>query len=265
MIRIGDVPFINSKPLFYPLEKGIIENSLGFLYSPPNILSDLLYNKEIDLGLIPIVEFLTRGSYKVLPDISISSFGKVDSVILISSKEIKDIQTVALDRRSQSSSNLLKVIFNNFYGKKPDYIERDYGEDFLSDVDAGMIIGDDGLRHLFNNGGEGYIYDLGEIWTEKTGLPFVYAVLAINRDVNLGAELDNLLLSKQTGLNFAEEFCEMEYTKIGVSKEFCINYVTNRIHYDLRDMELSAIREFTRCLNQAGIETLNDKIEIYAD
>ena len=77
MIKIGDVPFLNSKPLFYPIQKGIIKSDLVFKTLTPNILSQMLYDKEIDLGLIPAFELLTRGKYKIVPDISISSFGNL--------------------------------------------------------------------------------------------------------------------------------------------------------------------------------------------
>ena len=77
MFRLGDVPFVNSKPLFYALEKELIPHRFLIETHPPYILSRLLYEKTIDLGLIPVVELLKTGGYKVIPDISISSFGKV--------------------------------------------------------------------------------------------------------------------------------------------------------------------------------------------
>ena len=91
MLKLGDVPFINSKPLFYALQEGLLEHRFAIESHPPSVLSELLYGKKIDLGLIPVFELIKRGGYKVVPDISISSFGKVDSVILISKKSPPDM------------------------------------------------------------------------------------------------------------------------------------------------------------------------------
>ena len=263
MLKLGDVPFLNSKPLFYPLEQGLIESSIKIVSYTPNVLSVMLYEKKVDLGLIPVAELLARGNYKVVPDISISSFGKVDSVILISKRELRKIKKVALDRRSQSSSNLAKVLFKNFLGMNPGFITRNYNEHFLTDVDAGMLIGDAGLKYLYTNSDDFEIYDLGELWTEFTGLPFVYAILAVNEDVDLGDELDNLIQSKKEGLRFINEICEKEAGNIGVDKEFCINYVRNRIHYDLNEREVKGILEFADCLDKIGIKTNFDRLDFY--
>ncbi|MGI9553489.1 MAG: menaquinone biosynthetic enzyme MqnA/MqnD family protein [Thermodesulfobacteriota bacterium] len=263
MLKLGDVPFLNSKPLFYPIEHGLVDSDIEIVSYPPNILSKQLYERKIDLGLIPVAELLTRGSYKIVPDISISSFGKVDSVILISNKELKDIKTVALDKRSQSSSNLIRVIFNNFLEMTPEFIIRDYDDRFLVNVDAGMIIGDAGLKFLYTNNKSFEIYDLGELWTDFTGLPFVYAVLAVNEGVDLGDELDTLTRSKKVGAGLINEICDKESIKIGISKDLCVNYVSNRIHYDLDEEEVKGILEFAGCLNKIGIKTGLDKLEFY--
>ena len=263
MFILGDVPFINSKPLFYALEMGLIQHRFQIEKHPPYILSKLLSEKKIDLGLIPVVELLKTGGYKVIPDISISSFGKVDSVLLISKKEIGDIKKVALDMRSQSSSNLLRVIFNSFYGMQPEYIVKDHNQSFFEGVDAGMIIGDAGLQYLFSNDDEYIIYDLGEIWTEKTGLPFVYAVIAVNREVDLEEDSELLLESKKIGKQKIDEISKNEHDKIGIGFELCKNYISNRIRYDLGSPEEEGIRKFAGFLKDIGITAKFDKLEFY--
>ncbi len=263
MLKLGDVPFLNSKPLFYALERDLIPHKFIIEKHPPNILSRLLYEKKINLGLIPVVELIKKGGYKIITDISISSFGKVDSVILISKKEIDLVNKVALDKRSQSSSNLLRVIFNCFYGLSPEYVVKDYENNFLDEVDAGMIIGDAGLKYLYSNNDEYIVYDLGEIWTNQTGLPFVYAVLAVNREVDLEDSINVLLESKKIGKQYIDEICENEHKKIGISFELCKNYISNRIKYDLGEQEVRGIKEFSNYLKDIGIKTEFDKLDFY--
>ncbi len=263
MLKLGNVPFINSKPLFYAFEKELLPPQFAIEYHPPYILSKLLAEKKIDLGLIPVAELVKRGGYKVIPDISISSFGRVDSVLLISKKDISQINKVALDMRSQSSSSLLRVIFNCFYGLSPEYVVKDHSRDFFSDVDAGMIIGDAGLQYLYSGNTDYTVYDLGEIWTEETGLPFVYAVLAVNMDVDLGDNAGIFQEAKKIGKQSIDEICKKEHEKIGIDFELCKNYISNRIRYDLGDPEVRGIQKFAGYLNDIGITAKFDKLDFY--
>src|SRR5919109_4184066 len=114
LIKLGSVPFLNVKPLIFPLEERLVEHDFEVSYTPPSNLSRMLFEKKVDLGLIPVAELLKRGTYSIVPDISISSYGKVDSVVLISRSDIKDLRTIAVDARSQSSAALLRVILEVF-------------------------------------------------------------------------------------------------------------------------------------------------------
>ena len=77
MIKLGSVPFVNAKPLVYPLEKGLVKHNFDITYEVPSILSQKLSNKDIDIGLIPVAELIRNNQYKVVRDISISSNGNV--------------------------------------------------------------------------------------------------------------------------------------------------------------------------------------------
>src|SRR5436190_20439407 len=65
------------------------------------------------------------------------------------------------------------------------------------DADAVLLIGDRAMRAALP--GYPYSYDLGQEWTEWTGLPFVYAVWAVRPGVDLGPVADALLRAKQLG------------------------------------------------------------------
>lgn len=224
----------------------------------------MLLKKEIDLGLIPVAEFLKRGNYRAVPDISISSEGKVDSVILLTKGGIEDIETVAVDRRSQSSTALLRIILEIFNNLSPKYIKRDAGEGFLRDVDAGMLIGDTGLKSAYSPP-EGYrVIDLGEVWTEETGLPFVYAVFAVNEGVALGENLDALVKSKSYGLGIIEKIARLESAAIGISEEACLRYLKERIRYDLGESETQGIIRYSELLSELGESEKISRIEIYS-
>lgn len=265
LIKLGSVPFLNVKPLILPLEEGLVEHDFEVLYTPPSNLSTMLFEKRVDLGLIPIAELLKRGIYSIVPNISISSYGKVDSVILISRSEIEEIKTVAVDARSQSSAGLLRVILEIFYKLSPNYIRREPNDRFLVGVDGGMLIGDMGLKLRYFPP-KGYrVFDLGEIWTSETGLPFVYAIYAVNGGVHLGKNLRALYIAKSIGLRDVERIAKIESEKLGLSEEICLRYLTERIKYNLGGKEIKGILAYGGFLVGLGeIERIPD-LEIYSE
>lgn len=255
---------MNAKPLTFALENGVVEHDFEITLAPPSELSLLLLRKDIDLGLIPVAEFLRSGRYSAVPGISISSYGKVDSVVLLTRSPLAHIKRVAVDRRSQSSTALLRIILEAFHGLSPVYLPRTTHEDFLKDVDAGMIIGDTGLEITYSPP-EGYtVYDLGEIWTGETGLPFVYAVFAVNEGVELGRNLDALRRSKDYGLGLIGKIAKLESARTGIDERICYRYLAERIKYDLGEKEIEAIGRYGGYLSRLGEVENISRIKIYS-
>jgi len=260
-ITLGTVPFLNSKPLIYPLEKGLIEHNLKISYFIPSLLSEKLKSREVDIALIPVAELFKNPEYKIFPDISISSFGPVDSVVLLAKKNIEQISSVSIDKRSRSSAALIKIILEKFHLLNPDYNYREIDEGFLVNVDSGMLIGNAGLHAKYFPQQGFSVYDLGQLWTEKTGLPFVYAVFAYHEDSEDKIESirENLLESKMLGIKNIDQIVQEESTKLGLSAEICFNYLTKRIRYNLGGKEIEGIKKFGEYLAEYDIDIKDSK------
>src|ERR1043165_2666731 len=98
-ISIGAVTYLNTKPLVYELD--VIAPGADLLFDYPSRLADQLANGELDVALIPVIEYFRAGSYSVVPNIAIASQGPVLSVTLFSRVEWAGIRTVALDEGSR--------------------------------------------------------------------------------------------------------------------------------------------------------------------
>ncbi|MCI0455288.1 MAG: menaquinone biosynthesis protein [Candidatus Dadabacteria bacterium] len=265
MIKLGSVPFLNVKPLVFPLEERLIQHDFEISYASPSNLSTLLFGKGVDLGLIPVAEIVKRGNYEIVPNISISSYGKVDSVILVSKSEIKRLRTVAVDARSQSSTALLRIILEVFNKISPVYFRREANEEFLNGVDGGMLIGNTGLKLRYNPPNGYRLFDLGEIWTNETGLPFVYAVYAVNEGIKLGRNLRALEMAKSMGLKIVKRIVKIESRKIGLGEEICLRYLTERIRYDLGEKEISGILNYAKFLAEFEENGRIPELQIYSE
>lgn len=267
LINLGAAPFLNMRPLIYPLEKGVVDHSFNIMYFDPFLLSENLSEGVVDVAPIPSVEFLRTDDYFILPDISISSFGKVDSVVLKSRKKITEIRSVSVDSRSKSSTALLRIVLELFLGLKPKYVRREPGNGFLKGVDAGMLIGNAGLqaRHLSAEKSP-FIYDLGELWTEETSLPFVYAVMAIKKgDSNTAEGCRCLVSTKEEGVKLISEIVDIESRKLGLSREQCLTYLEERIKYDLDGPKIEGLIKYRDLLFELNEIEKKNEIHFYAD
>jgi len=266
MIRLGVVPFLNVKPLVYPLERGLVPHGFELVYAPPSELARLMEEGAVDVGLLPVAE-LIRGaaSYSVLPGFSISSHEDVESVVLASWVPLDDVRSVALDGRSRSSAALLRVVLELFRGLRPRYVEREPGDGFFDGVDAGMLIGDEGLRLSCDGAPPGrLLYDVGRLWTEATGLPFVYAVYAVREGTVLEAtDLEALLRSRRLGLSMVAKIAAAEASSLGVSAADCRRYLAERIHYGLGEAEMESIGRFARCMERLGLAPGRFELRLY--
>ncbi len=253
LIKLGSVSFLNAQPLTYAIENNLIDHEFDLIQTPPSELSLKLHNKDIDIGLIPVAELLKRKNYNVVPEISISSIGKVDSVILVAKQDINDLTSIAVDKRSQSSTALLRIVLEIFYGTSPEYVPKDVdSKDMLDSVDGAMLIGDSGLKEYYNLSGQYKIYDLGEIWTNETNLPFVYAVFAGHRDIIIDRNLDALSESKYYGIKIVDKIADIESQKLGIDYDICYKYLTDRIKYDLGEEEIKGIVKYSELLDEIG-------------
>ncbi|KAB2834779.1 MAG: menaquinone biosynthesis protein [Candidatus Dadabacteria bacterium] len=264
MIKLGSVSFMNAKPLTFAIEQGLVEHDFEIKLTPPSELSQLLAEKDIDVGLIPVAEFLRRSSYSAVPGISISSYGNVDSVVLLTKGPLTDVKKVAVDRRSQSSTALLRIILEIFHGLSPEYTPRATGGEFLKDVDAGMIIGDTGLETTYSPPAGYEVHDLGGIWTRETGLPFVYAVFAVNNGVELGPNLEALYRSKEYGLGITRNIAKLESLRTGIDEGVCYTYMTERIKYGLGEKEIEGISKYGEYLSRLDGAGEISRIKLYS-
>lgn len=184
--RLGHIQFINCLPLYYGLVKNDVLLDVDFVKAAPKDLARQLLAGELDLAPIPAIEFAHHADELVLlPDIAISSFGEVQSILLISKVPAEELtsRTVALTDTSRTSAVLARILIEKRWGATAEYVEMppDLGQ-MLRDADAALLIGDDALRAYWQPPEGLHVYDLGTEWTEWTGLPMVYAVWAVRRE-----------------------------------------------------------------------------------
>src|SRR5262249_45990248 len=134
-------------------------------YDLPSVCARLLYDAEVDLGLVPSIEYLRSDEYRFVPGVGIGSRGPVASVALFTRRQIADVRHIALDPSSRTSVALIQVLCQHKYRIRPEFVP--HGPDvavMIRDYDAGLLIGDPALEAEPGQLGATKI-DLGSEWT----------------------------------------------------------------------------------------------------
>jgi len=249
-LRVGAVNYLNAKPLVEGLVGFSSEIDLSF--DLPSRLADSLAAGDLDVGLIPVVEFFRGDGYTLVPGIAIASRGPVLSVTLFSRVPWAEIGSVALDEGSRTSAALTRILLHTRYGVNPTFEQLPIdapAED--ADTDAVLLIGDRAMRACLP--GFRYAYDLGEEWTTWTGLPMVFAVWAVREGVELGDVERAFHDAKALGLARAGDIAQREAPALGLDAGFCRRYLTNIIRYDLGAAELAGLRAYREHAARLGL------------
>ncbi|ULQ53777.1 menaquinone biosynthetic enzyme MqnA/MqnD family protein [Flavihumibacter fluvii] len=245
-IRVGAVSYLNTKPLIYGLEKGMMKEEIDLVVDfPANIASKLL-NDEIDLGLVPVALIPRLGEYHIVSDFGICSNGPVASVCLFSEVPIIEVKEVLLDYQSRTSVRLAKILLKEYWKVSPDFSETH--EDFRSAIagsTAGVVIGDRALEQRLQST---FIYDLGEAWKQLTGLPFVYAAWISNKKLD-DAFIFQFNATNKFGLDHIEEVIkEINFVHYPMQE-----YFTHNIDYRLDEIKKSGLAQYLHYLEKFGL------------
>ncbi len=252
-IRVGAVNYLNAKPLYYGLEAFAPRAALVLDY--PSRLADRLGRGELDVALIPSVEYL-RGvatGYEVLPGFAIAARGAVRSVKLFSRVPFGQVRRLALDEGSRTSQALARVWLWLAHGVRPERVEPlPLGVPAQeSTADAVLVIGDRAM--LVPDADFHETVDLGAAWVALTGLPFVFALWVARPGLDLGDLPEALSRCRSEGLAHADRIAEEHAGRLGLDRASCVEYLTRVLSYDLGEPELAGLRRFAREAGALGL------------
>src|SRR4051794_40437418 len=228
-LRVGAVSYLNAKPLYYGLAGRVPEVSL--VMDVPSRLADRLAAGELDVALIPSVEYL-RGAasgYEIVPDLAIAARGAVRSVKLFCRVPFGRIGRLALDAGSRTSQALARVWLDAAHGVRPARVEElPVGVPIEeSTADAVLLIGDRAMT--VGHGPFHAVVDLAEAWRSMTGLPFVFALWVVRPGLDLGDLPDALTLCRAEGLAHADRLAAENGPRLGLDVATCYDYLTKAL------------------------------------
>ncbi|MEU0282597.1 menaquinone biosynthesis protein [Streptomyces sp. NPDC088147] len=180
--------FLNCLPLYWGLARTGALLDLELTKDTPEKLSEQLVRGELDIAPVTLVEFLRNADDLVaFTDLAVGCDGPVMSCVIVSQVPLDQLDgaRVALGSTSRTSVRLAQLLLSEQYKVTPDYYTcpPDLGL-MMQEAEAAVLIGDAALRaSLYEAPRLGLqVHDLGQMWKDWTGLPFVFAVWAARKD-----------------------------------------------------------------------------------
>jgi chorismate dehydratase len=260
-LKVGRIGFANCTPLFMALEElraqggqggqadgkaeTRLDEDIDYVYGIPTELNQLLAEGAIDLSPSSSVAYLRDPeNLCYLPDLSISSIGEVGSVLLMSRVPLAQLAGVEIGLTGASATSvvLLRILLETFTGIKPGYGPvREASQ-------AVLLIGDRALQE--NNIVKWpYVFDLGKLWLELTGTPFVFALWTGRRE---RFETDpqafeefyrRLVTARQLAYRSYPRYATLAPESEWLGREKLVEY-WGTISYDLTRWHLAGLKRF---------------------
>ena len=260
-IRLGAVGYLNARPLVYGLDRA---SRFDVRYDIPAECARLLHAHEIDLGLVPSIEFL-RGAkpYRLVPGPAVTSFGPVASVAIYTRKDPTDLRSIAMDSSSRTSVALATILLRRVFGAAPEPVAMAPDLDaMLQRADAALIIGDTALFLDAADHGVTKI-DLGEWWTSHTGLPFVYAFWTGWSDAVTPEDVERLQLAREEGVAHVDRIAATFFPNDLARQAVVRAYLRDNIQYYLGDEQLEGLNTFFRYAAELDLASFDGTLRLY--
>lgn len=256
--RVGHIQFLNCLPLFWGLARtgGLLD--LDLTRDTPDGLSDALVAGDLDIGPISMMEFLRHADdLVVLPDIAVGSDGPIMSCLLVSRCPLDELDgaPIALSSTSRTSVRLAELLLTDSIGVKPEFFVRPPDlATMLAEAPAAVVIGDTALRAALHEAPALglQVHDLGQMWQDWTGLPFVFAVFAarrefVEREPEIVREVHaSFLASRDLFLTEMDDICAQAARWEAFDADTLRRYYLTALDFSLGDRQLAGIAEFAR-------------------
>jgi chorismate dehydratase len=249
-VRIGAVTYLNARPLIAALPQRAPQWEL--VLDHPSRLADALAAGRLDVGLIPSIEFACGRDYSVVSDACIACEGPVRSVRLYGRVPVEDIRTLALDEGSRTSAALTRILLRRRFGVAPKLQPLPIGAAVESSAaDAVLLIGDRGMTTV--PGRFEFVWDLGQQWSQWTGLPFVFALWVARPGLDLRGVGETLSAARDDGLRQLPEIARREAPLVGLPEPECLDYLRDHLKFHFGPRQRRGLERFYALAAEEGL------------
>ncbi len=278
-LRVSVVEYLNTAPLVWGFTSGPLGGHYELSFAVPSQCAEQLRRGQVDLGIIPAIEYQRMDGMVVLPGMSVAAKDAVRSILVVAKKPIQRVQRLALDTSSRSSQALVRILCAERWRIQPEFVDTQPDPAaMLRDADAALIIGDPALRldiqlaqlaikprnGEYCCGGDPsqwpiagletvYLYDVAHEWRELTGLPCVLAVWVGRREAVTPQVVADFFTSKEYGIARIPEIAEAAAEKLDLPVAELASYLRDKIDYGLDEENRAGLELYFRKAAALGL------------
>lgn len=278
-LRISIVEYLNTAPLVWGFTEGPLQDKYELSFTTPSKCADALRAGDVDVAIIPSIEYQRMENAVALPGMAIAAKGEVRSILLVSKKPIDRVRRIALDTSSRSSAALVRLLAAGLWRIHAEFADAPPDPAaMLAQCDAALIIGDPALRisvkldYMFGKkppqgaccAGDpdelpvpGYpalfVYDVAFQWREMTGKPCVLAIWVGRKGKITPEVVADFQASREFGLAHIGDIAEAASVKLDMPSAVLESYLRDNIDFSLDDENLSGLNLYFEKCASAGL------------
>ena len=247
-LRVVLVSYLNTYPIVWGLKKIAAKYQPEIILATPSQCTHALLQKKVEIALVPSITYLNSNLFFDVLPFGIVVNKKIDTVLLVGNQPMEQWKTVFFDKDSLTSVQLAKILFR-LKRLSPQFVAGIEGIEHLDDQSGALIIGDKcfSLASRFLE-----VYDLGKVWSELTGLPFVFALFLVHPHTEKARlKKAHRMLKEAIGVGLTnldlviEEWCNENPKERKKKKHtYYYDYLKNKISYFLTPEAIVGLREF---------------------
>lgn len=278
-LRVSIVEFLNTAPLVWGFTNGPLAGKYDLSFTVPSQCAEALRNGEVDVAIIPAIEYQRMENVVALPDMAIAAKGQVRSLLVVAKRPIELAKRIALDVSSRSTVALTRILAKDHWRISPEFVDAEPDvPEMLGHADAALVIGDpalsiaikmDTLASKSPTSGDCcqgdpedmpvpgfeslFVYDVAHQWHELTGKPCVLALWVGRRDAITPEVVADFQASKQYGLEHISEIASAAATTLGLPACQLERYLRKNIQFHLDEENLAGLQLFFEKAAEIGL------------
>jgi len=254
---VAAVRFLNARPLIDGLED---EPRVHLVSDVPSRLLGTLIDDHSDIALCPVIDFqLSPTELCLVPVGAIGSDGQTMTVRVFSRVPMDRVTHVHTDGDSHTSVALLRVVFDDLFGRVPEVSTLESADVNGTDdaPETVLLIGDKVVQNEPDRSRYAHQLDLGDAWKRSTGLPFVFACWMARAGDDLGVAPEILARRRELNRPRISEIVATHAHSSGWPESLALEYLGDVLRYGLGPRELESIELFwLRCRDLGLIDGL---------
>ena len=230
--------YLNAKPLIAGLEAA---DDVELRFDVPSRLPAMLDAGQVDAALVPVIDLAApHRDWQIVSDACIGCDGETLTVRVFSRVPAEAIRRLHVDGDSHTSVALADIVWRELYGCELEIVPFVPGA--ADDCEAVLLIGDKVVHNtLIDHEIE---TDLGSAWKSLTSLPFVFAVWAAPRGLDVAELAGKLSRARDAGVESAEMIAADYGPAMNWPLTLAKRYLTKRLKFTLGPRQRLGMERF---------------------